>query len=87
MVTFTVSSLYQWPRHCTPKAREIILNIINSAKTPMTTKDIYNLAIKPTRANTPAPHPGEEIRSMRQASISSLRAECRKTRMHPETGI
>ena len=85
MSTFTVSSLYQWPRHCTPKAREIVLNIINSAKTPMATKDIYNLAVKPARASTPAPHAGEEIRSMRQ--VCFVRRECRKTHLYPETGI
>jgi hypothetical protein len=65
--TFSVSSLYQWPRHCTPKARDIVLNIINSSKTPLATKDVYNLAIKPARASTPAPHAGEAIRSMRCA--------------------
>ncbi|KAG8216545.1 hypothetical protein J3R82DRAFT_6692 [Butyriboletus roseoflavus] len=73
MTTFSVSSLYQWPRHCTPKAREIVLNIINSSKTPLATKDIYNLAIKPARANTPAPHAGEEIRSMRYLKTVVLR--------------
>ena len=74
MSTFSVSSLYQWPRHCTPKARETVLNIINSAKTPMATKDIYKLAVKPVHAKTPGPHAGEEIRSMRFSLFSSSRA-------------
>ena len=56
--TFSVPSLYQWPRHCTPKARETVLNIISSSKTPLAPKDIYDLAIKPARASTPAPHAG-----------------------------
>ncbi|KAF8551425.1 hypothetical protein OG21DRAFT_1499127 [Imleria badia] len=73
MSTFTVSSLYQWPRHCTPKARETVLNIINSSKTPLATKDIYKLAVKPTRVSTPAPHAGEEIRSMRFLKTVVLR--------------
>ncbi|KAH0834901.1 hypothetical protein J3R83DRAFT_10547 [Lanmaoa asiatica] len=73
MTTFTVSSLYQWPRHCTPKAREIVLNIVNSAKAPLATKDIYSLAVKPARANTPAPHPGQELRSMRYLKTVVLR--------------
>ncbi|KAN0086026.1 hypothetical protein V8E55_007160 [Tylopilus felleus] len=73
MNTFTVSSLYQWPRHCTPKAREMVLNIINSSKTPLATKDIYKLAVNPARASTPAPHAGEEIRSMRYLKTVVLR--------------
>ncbi|KIK97612.1 hypothetical protein PAXRUDRAFT_10088 [Paxillus rubicundulus Ve08.2h10] len=48
MATFSVVSLYQWPRHCTPKAREIVLGIIKSAKEPLSTKDIYNLAVERT---------------------------------------
>ncbi|KAF8126158.1 hypothetical protein EV363DRAFT_1401951 [Boletus edulis] len=73
MNTFSVSSLYQWPRHCTPRAREIVLNIINSSKTSLATKDIYKLAVKPARASTPAPHAGEEIRSMRYLKTVVLR--------------
>ncbi|KAI9568662.1 hypothetical protein HD554DRAFT_2097169 [Boletus coccyginus] len=86
MTIFSVSSLYQWPRHCTPKAREIVLNIINSSKTPLATKDIYNLAIKPTRARTPASRAGEEIRSIRylKTVLRDLAAQKRveKARTH-----
>ncbi|KIK40669.1 hypothetical protein CY34DRAFT_86839 [Suillus luteus UH-Slu-Lm8-n1] len=37
-----------WPRHCLPSAREIVRSIVVSSKTPLSTKDIYNLALKHT---------------------------------------
>ncbi|KAG0707208.1 hypothetical protein DFH29DRAFT_1076467 [Suillus ampliporus] len=35
-----------WPRHCLPSARELVRSVIVSSTTPLSTKDIYNLAVK-----------------------------------------
>ncbi|OAX40448.1 hypothetical protein K503DRAFT_855324 [Rhizopogon vinicolor AM-OR11-026] len=37
-----------WPRHCLPSARELVRSIIVSSTTPLSTKDIYHLAVKKT---------------------------------------
>ncbi|KAG1744306.1 hypothetical protein EDB19DRAFT_1849700 [Suillus lakei] len=37
-----------WPRHCLPSARELVRGIVVSSTTPLSTKDIYNLALKQT---------------------------------------
>jgi hypothetical protein len=37
-----------WPRHCLPSARELVCSIVVSSTTPLSTKDIYNLALKQT---------------------------------------
>ncbi|KAG1871388.1 hypothetical protein F4604DRAFT_1769337 [Suillus subluteus] len=37
-----------WPRHCLPSARELVRSIVASSTTPLSTKDIYNLALKQT---------------------------------------
>jgi hypothetical protein len=37
-----------WPRHCLPSARELVRSIVVSSATPLSTKDIYNLALKQT---------------------------------------
>ncbi|KAG1881929.1 hypothetical protein C8R48DRAFT_682777 [Suillus tomentosus] len=44
----TISSFRKnlWPRHCLPSARELVRSIVVSSTTPLSTKDIYNLALK-----------------------------------------
>jgi hypothetical protein len=37
-----------WPRHCLPSARELVRSIVVSSATPLSTKDIYSLALKQT---------------------------------------
>ncbi|KAF9239260.1 hypothetical protein BU15DRAFT_46957 [Melanogaster broomeanus] len=64
MAIFSVASLYQWPRHCTPKAREIVLNIIKSAQEPLSTKDIYNLAVGRMGIETATESPRSVLKSI-----------------------
>ncbi|KAG1733826.1 hypothetical protein EDB19DRAFT_1999974 [Suillus lakei] len=37
-----------WPRHCLPSVRDLVRGIVVSSTTPLSTKDIYNLALKQT---------------------------------------
>ncbi|KAG2140592.1 hypothetical protein DEU56DRAFT_900808 [Suillus clintonianus] len=37
-----------WPRHCLPSARDLVRSIVVSSKSPLSTKDIYHLALKQT---------------------------------------
>jgi hypothetical protein len=67
MATFSVASLYQWPRHCTPKAREIVLSIIKSAKEPLSTKDIYNLAVERTGIEQATESPRDILKRLEKA--------------------
>ncbi|KAF9226415.1 hypothetical protein BS17DRAFT_697730 [Gyrodon lividus] len=70
MATFSVASLYRWPRHCTPKAREIVLNIINSAKEPLSTKDIYNLAVKRTGIEQATENPRDILKRIEKVRVA-----------------
>ncbi|KAH7919311.1 hypothetical protein BV22DRAFT_1133921 [Leucogyrophana mollusca] len=39
------ASLHEWPRICTPAARDLVRSIVSSSTRPLSTKDIYHLAV------------------------------------------
>lgn len=74
-----IARFHEWPRYCTPQARDVVLNIVRS-NSPLSSKDIFKLAIQtaqPASADTqlkldlskfrghPPPQPTSPVRSIR----------------------
>ncbi|KAG2078349.1 hypothetical protein BDR04DRAFT_1041268 [Suillus decipiens] len=79
-----------WPRHCLPSARELVHNIVISSKTPLSTKDIYNLALKQTAIQLVSDESGPQHNVPKKEHPSIVRGITRQpsTRPpHPEHAI
>ncbi|KIJ61464.1 hypothetical protein HYDPIDRAFT_137791, partial [Hydnomerulius pinastri MD-312] len=81
------SSFQLFPRHATHGAREIVLNIIKTAKGPMSTKEVYDLAIKRTGTKFAKVEPLQDIKSLLEAKRAAGIKIPRKLPPHPNHEI